>query len=235
MDHFNMATKLGRDLKYIMDAYRGEGEVEPDYFNTDDEAGVDDWVDYAFHWLTDKEAKAFHLPGPSLGKRSEFVVPVHSLWSDIMFAVARDTEDYDEYEARLGLPCEWLCLFITIVCANVFRSKSAKKARRGNDNERIPATDTGANAPAAAASSAPVPGQVGSGSNRRGTEPPTGPAPAPPDAGPPIGPAPAPSNAGAIQPPTGPAPAANPPRKFVFECACTHFVTLCPSGTRRAF
>lgn len=115
-------------------------------------------------------------------------------------------------------------------------------AMGGKGKERI------VNPQTAAASSAPVPAPVGSGSNPRGTEPPVGQPPplAPQDSDtgaiqPPTAPlAPQDSNAGAIQPPTGPAfaaplaprdsnssairslpnPAANPPRKFVFEYVC---------------
>lgn len=103
IDHIDMETKLRQDLKYIMDAYRGEGGVEPYYFNDDDEEEPSEWGDFAFRWLTANDINDFHLPGPSPGRRSEFVAPVYSPWSDIMFAVAKDTEEYGVYTHRLDV------------------------------------------------------------------------------------------------------------------------------------
>jgi len=106
--HFDMTVKLRKDLKYIIDAYRGEGDVKPEYFDDDDDDDID-WGDYAFRWLNHNENKVFHLPGPSPGKRCEFLNHTYSVRSNIMFTVAKGTVEYDEYMAHLDRPREWLC------------------------------------------------------------------------------------------------------------------------------
>lgn len=94
-----MTKKLETDLPHIIALYKEEGPIDPEYFNDPNREESTGWEDYAFHWLTAEEYAHFHLPGPNMAKRSEFLRFLYISLSIMcnIFTVPVGTEEYDQY------------------------------------------------------------------------------------------------------------------------------------------